>query len=248
VVYLGILALQGQRGGAFKHEFKLKSNLLSLQDIITPFIGAIFQGSHFNQLSFTINYSVFKYGDFINALIVFMIIVAFLYFAVVRPLEHLMYSVYKNKALTKECPYCLEEICLVATRCKFCSGEIVVPKEELDEMKALVDATAASRSRGCSRWLPCLKRKTQEDQQLEQQQQALRSRVASRIAGSGLRTGSIKSRAELEKPSPLGGTIRAYSSQAEVDAPTADSLSPAASFESTRGDFTGDVEAPYPCR
>ena len=218
-----------------------------MQDIITPFISAIFQGTHFNQLSFTINYSVFLYGEFVNALIVFLIIVAFLYFAVVRPLERLMYSVYKNKALTKECPYCMEEICLVATRCKFCAGEIIVPKEELDEMKALVDATAASRSRGLSRFVPCLKGNSEQTQQLEQQQQALMSRMASRVAGNGPRSGSIKSRAELEKPSPVG-TIRAFPSQTEAATPTAGSLSPAASFESTRGEFSGDVEAPYSSR
>jgi large conductance mechanosensitive channel len=58
-----------------------------LQDFITPLIAAIFQGTSFAELSFYVNGSRFKYGHFINAFIVFVIVLVVLYFGVVMPLQ-----------------------------------------------------------------------------------------------------------------------------------------------------------------
>ena len=43
-----------------------------VEDLITPIIAAIFGQPDFGGMSFTINGSVFKYGDFLNALIAFL--------------------------------------------------------------------------------------------------------------------------------------------------------------------------------
>jgi large conductance mechanosensitive channel len=58
-------------------------------DLITPLIAAIGGKPDFSQLSFTINKSKFLYGDFLNALISFVIIAAAIYFLVVMPLNKL---------------------------------------------------------------------------------------------------------------------------------------------------------------
>jgi large conductance mechanosensitive channel len=57
-------------------------------DIITPVIAAIFGSHDFSQLTFTINGSTFKYGDFINVLIAFLSIAAAVFFFVVRPYNY----------------------------------------------------------------------------------------------------------------------------------------------------------------
>jgi large conductance mechanosensitive channel len=58
-------------------------------DLITPLIAAMGGKPNFRNLSFTINKSTFLYGDFLNALISFVIIAAAIYFLVVLPLNKL---------------------------------------------------------------------------------------------------------------------------------------------------------------
>jgi large conductance mechanosensitive channel len=60
-------------------------------DWVTPIIGAIFGGKGpFDNLSFTINNSVFHYGHFINALITFVAIAFAIFFFVVKPYQAYM--------------------------------------------------------------------------------------------------------------------------------------------------------------
>ena len=62
-----------------------------VQDWITPIIAAIFGGQGaFNDLSFTINNSVFNYGHFFDALITFVAIAASVFFFVVKPMNYYM--------------------------------------------------------------------------------------------------------------------------------------------------------------
>jgi large conductance mechanosensitive channel len=58
-------------------------------DIITPLIAAIGGKPDFGNLHFTVNKSTFKYGEFINAIVSFLIIAAAIYFLVVMPLNKL---------------------------------------------------------------------------------------------------------------------------------------------------------------
>jgi large conductance mechanosensitive channel len=57
---------------------------------ITPLIALIGGKSDFGALRFTISGTVFPYGQFLNALISFLIIAAVVFFFVVRPMNALM--------------------------------------------------------------------------------------------------------------------------------------------------------------
>lgn len=56
-------------------------------DLLTPVIAAIVGKPDFSDLTFTINGSVFRYGNFINALIAFLSIAAAVFFFVVKPIN-----------------------------------------------------------------------------------------------------------------------------------------------------------------
>ena len=61
-----------------------------VEDLITPLIAAIGGEPDFSALSFTINGSEFRYGDFINALIAFLIIATVVFFFVIKPVNALL--------------------------------------------------------------------------------------------------------------------------------------------------------------
>jgi large conductance mechanosensitive channel len=96
-------------------------------DILTPIIAAIFGKSDFSTLTFTINGSVFRYGDFINALITFVTIAAAVFFFVVKPVNHLMARRKTEPPVdetVRQCPECLSEIPVDARRCAFCTSQV----------------------------------------------------------------------------------------------------------------------------
>lgn len=68
-----------------------------VQDIITPLIGAFGGVPDFSALSFSINGSKFAYGEFINALLSFVIIAAVVFFFVVKPVNMLLSRMAKGK-------------------------------------------------------------------------------------------------------------------------------------------------------
>lgn len=61
-----------------------------VKDLLTPIVAAIFGKPDFSTLHFTINNSVFFYGDFINAVITFVSIAAAVFFFVVKPMNYLI--------------------------------------------------------------------------------------------------------------------------------------------------------------
>ncbi|MDB5075003.1 MAG: mscL [Chloroflexi bacterium] len=98
-----------------------------VKDIITPIITIPGKVS-FSNLTFTIGGGTFLYGDFINAVISFLIIAAAVFFFVVKPMNHLT-ALRKTEApqaapATRECPFCLSKVPAAATRCAFCTSEI----------------------------------------------------------------------------------------------------------------------------
>jgi large conductance mechanosensitive channel len=98
-----------------------------VKDLVTPLIAALFGKPDFGALTFTINNSKFLYGDFINAVVSFVIIAAVIYFFVVVPYTALMARARKEPPAdptTKKCPECLSEIPNDARRCAFC-GQVV---------------------------------------------------------------------------------------------------------------------------
>ncbi len=94
-----------------------------VKDLITPLIGAIGGQPNFSGLAFTVNSSRFLYGEFINALLTFLIIAAVVYFFVVKPVAALIERLVPKKELgaQRECPECLSDIPAAARRCAFCS-------------------------------------------------------------------------------------------------------------------------------
>jgi large conductance mechanosensitive channel len=97
-----------------------------IKDIITPLIAAIGGQPNFGNLSFTINGSHFRYGDFINALISFIVIAAVIYYFVVVPYNGLMarFRPQPEPAPMRDCPFCTSNIPEAASRCPFCTSEV----------------------------------------------------------------------------------------------------------------------------
>lgn len=109
-------------GGAFN---AIVTALVS--DLITPFISAIGGNPDFSELYFTINNSKFMIGHFINALISFVIIAAVIYFLIVTPMNKLLARVKKGEKIDpteKQCPFCLSQVPIKATKCKFCTSKL----------------------------------------------------------------------------------------------------------------------------
>jgi large conductance mechanosensitive channel len=98
-----------------------------VKDLITPVIAAIGGKPDFSSLTFTVHKSRFLYGDFLNAVISFLLVAAAIYFFVVLPVNRLM-SRFKTEpdveTPTKECPECLSAIPVAARRCAFCTTEL----------------------------------------------------------------------------------------------------------------------------
>lgn len=71
-----------------------------VKDMLTPLIAAVVQQPDFSALSFTINGSQFMYGNFINALIAFVIGAAAIYFFVIVPMTKFL-ARFKKDEVTK---------------------------------------------------------------------------------------------------------------------------------------------------
>ena len=95
-----------------------------VSDLLTPIIAAIFGKPDFAGLKFTINGSVFAYGDFLNALITFLFVAAVVFFFVVAPMTHLIARQAQEDPDTKECPECTKAIPAKARRCPECTAQL----------------------------------------------------------------------------------------------------------------------------
>jgi large conductance mechanosensitive channel len=98
-----------------------------VKDLITPILGAFGGVPDFSALFFSVNGSKFLIGDFINALLSFIVIAAVVYYFVVLPVSGLMARFSPEPpapAPTRECPECLSKIPLRARRCAFCTAVV----------------------------------------------------------------------------------------------------------------------------
>ncbi len=99
-----------------------------VKDLITPLIAAIGGKPDFSALIFTVNGSKFPIGDFVNALIAFVMVAAAIYFLVVAPMNALMARINRGEAppdpTTRKCPECLSEVPIAAKRCAFCTSTL----------------------------------------------------------------------------------------------------------------------------
>jgi large conductance mechanosensitive channel len=103
-----------------------------VKDLITPLIAAIGGKPNFGDLHFTVNHSTFAYGNFINAVVSFVIIATAVFFFAVVPLTKLVKRLNllppeKPALPTRPCPQCLSDIPEAARRCAFCTSEVEAP-------------------------------------------------------------------------------------------------------------------------
>ena len=98
-----------------------------VKDLVTPLIAAAGGKPDFSNLYFTFNNARFLYGDFLNALLAFLLIAAVIFYFVVVPINALVARSRKEPPpdpTTKKCFQCLSEIPIDATRCAFCAQPV----------------------------------------------------------------------------------------------------------------------------
>jgi len=99
-----------------------------VKDLITPLIAAVGGKPDFSALHFQINGSKFLIGDFVNAVVSFLMIGTAVYFFIVAPMNALMARINRGEAppdpTTRKCPECLSEIPIAAKRCAFCTSAV----------------------------------------------------------------------------------------------------------------------------
>jgi large conductance mechanosensitive channel len=99
-----------------------------VKDLITPLVAAVFGKPDFSRIGFTLNHSTFALGDFINALVTFVLDAAVIYYLIVVPIrvasERFEKPAEPSLAL-KTCPECMSEIPQDARRCKYCTAVLV---------------------------------------------------------------------------------------------------------------------------
>jgi large conductance mechanosensitive channel len=98
-----------------------------VKDLVTPLIGAI-GGQHqkdFSKLFFTLRGSQFYYGAVVNAVLSFVVIAAVVYYLIVAPASRLTaLAARKQAATTRECPDCLSQIHVAASKCMYCTSQV----------------------------------------------------------------------------------------------------------------------------
>lgn len=99
-----------------------------VKDLLTPLIAAIVGKPDFSAIQFEVNGSKFLIGDFINALVSFLLIAAAVYFFVIVPMNAVMARIRRGQAppdpTTKECPECMSTIPIAARKCAFCTSPV----------------------------------------------------------------------------------------------------------------------------
>ncbi len=107
-------------------------------DIIMPPIGLVMSGMDFKDLFISLNGQpypnlaaaktagapVIAYGQFLNAVINFLI-VAFVIFMVVKAANKMQKPAEAAAATTKDCRFCFTAIPIPATRCPHCTSQLV---------------------------------------------------------------------------------------------------------------------------
>lgn len=109
-----------------------------VNDILMPPIGLILGNVNFTDLFIALDGGTYaslaaaqeaaaptlNYGSFFNTVIDFLI-VAFVIFLVIRQINRLQpEEEAPAEPTTKECPYCLSEIAIAATRCPSCTSQL----------------------------------------------------------------------------------------------------------------------------
>lgn len=96
-----------------------------VKDVITPIIGSLAGKPDFSAIAF----NHIMIGNFLNAIIAFLLVAASVYFFIVLPANSLMARlkgpVPDAPPATKACPECLSDIPIAARRCAHCAQPVV---------------------------------------------------------------------------------------------------------------------------
>jgi len=100
-----------------------------VKDLMTPLIAAIVGKPDFSAIVFSIHGSRFLIGEFLNALVSFVLVAAAIYYFVVLPMNALTARLHRGDKppdpTTKKCPECLSVIPVAARRCAFCTSQVI---------------------------------------------------------------------------------------------------------------------------
>lgn len=98
-----------------------------VKDIINPLIAATVHRPDFSSFVLTVHGGKILYGDFMNAVLAFLLNAAAVYFLIVAPINALLRRFRPTQAApptTRPCPECLAEIPLAAKRCAHCTQPV----------------------------------------------------------------------------------------------------------------------------
>jgi large conductance mechanosensitive channel len=95
-----------------------------VKDLITPLLGAFGGLPDFSAWYFTVNGSKFLIGDFVNAVLSFLVLAVVLYFLVILPINRAVDRFNPPAVAKRDCPWCLSKIPVKARRCSFCTSDV----------------------------------------------------------------------------------------------------------------------------
>lgn len=103
-----------------------------VSDFIMPFVGLVLPQGNWREAGLVMRHGatpaqdvVLKWGDFLGAILDFLIVAFTLFLVVsriVKAAEGRLFGA--EEKTTKECPYCLEVVPIKATRCKACTSQL----------------------------------------------------------------------------------------------------------------------------
>ncbi len=99
-----------------------------VESLINPLIALLVGKPDFSAVKFQIGDTPFPVGNFITAVVTFLLTAAAIYFFVVLPINAFQARLNRGEAppdpTTKKCPECLSEIPIAAKKCAFCTSVV----------------------------------------------------------------------------------------------------------------------------
>lgn len=106
-----------------------------VKDLITPLLGVFGGQPDVSSWVVTVRGARLLVGDFLNALLAFLLLALVVYCFVVLPVTKLMdkYKPEPKPAPTKDCPECTHKIPAAARRCPECTAQLEAPSPEVEQ-------------------------------------------------------------------------------------------------------------------
>ncbi|WP_106402673.1 large conductance mechanosensitive channel protein MscL [Actinocorallia populi] len=119
LVQLAVAVVIGAQFSALVNQF--------VKSFVDPLLALVGGNQNLSHLKGTIGDTVFPYGDFISASLTFLISAVVVYFVLVAPMAKVISYLDRDQAATeKDCPHCLSQIPLKASRCAHCTQPVPV--------------------------------------------------------------------------------------------------------------------------